>query len=43
MDVLVDERLEAEVLRQGGRHQEPGIGHQTVVIEGRFEPVEAVR
>ncbi len=41
--MLVDEALEAEVLGQGGRQEEPRVGHQAIVVEGRVEPVEAVR
>lgn len=43
VEVLIDELLQAQVLHQGGRQQEPGIGHQAVIVEGRVESVEAVR
>ena len=43
VEVLLDELLQAQVLHQGGRQQEPRIGHQTLVVKGRFKPVEAVR
>jgi hypothetical protein len=39
--VLVNQLLQTEVVSQGGRQQEPRIGHQTVVVEGHVEPVEA--
>ena len=39
----LDEFLEVQVLGQGGRQQQPGVGHQTIVVEGRVEPVQAVR
>jgi hypothetical protein len=41
--MLGDELPEAEVLSQGGRQQEPGVGHQVVVVEGHVEPVKGVR
>ena len=43
VEVFVDEGLEAEMGGQGGRQEEPGVGHQAVVIKGCVEPVEAVR
>ena len=42
VEVLIDQLPEAQMLCQGGRQQEPGSGHQAVVVEGRVEPVEAV-
>jgi hypothetical protein len=39
----LDEVLEAKMLGQGGRQQEPGVGHQAIVVEGRVEAVQAVR
>jgi hypothetical protein len=41
--MLVDERLQAEMVGQGGRQDEPGIGHQAIIVEDHVEPVEAVR
>ena len=37
--MFVDERPEAEVLGQGGRQQEPRVGHQAVVVKRGGEPV----
>jgi hypothetical protein len=31
--VLIDQSLEAQVLGQRGRQQEPRIGHQSVIVE----------
>ena len=42
-DVLIDEALQAQVLGQCRRQEEPRIGHQAIVVEGRIEAVEAVR
>jgi hypothetical protein len=41
--VLVNEVLETEMGGQGGRQEEPGVGHQAVIIERHIEAVEAVR
>jgi hypothetical protein len=41
--VLVDERSQPQVMGQGGRQEEPRIGHQAIIIEGHIESVEAVR
>ena len=38
----IDQSLQAQVESQGGRHEEPGIGHQVVVVEGRINPVDGV-
>ena len=43
VEVLIDELAEAEAVGQGGRQEEPRVGHQAVVVEGRTEPVQAVR
>jgi hypothetical protein len=40
--MLIDQLPEAEVLDQGGRQEEPRVGHQAVVVKGRGDPVEAV-
>ena len=39
----VDELLQTEMLGERGRQQQPRVGHQAVVVEGRFKPVEAMR
>jgi hypothetical protein len=41
--VLVDEITETEVMGQGGRHEQPRVGHWAIIVEGDIEPVEAVR
>jgi hypothetical protein len=41
--VDVDELLQTEMVGEGGRQEEPRVGHQAVVVEGRVKPVEAVR
>ncbi|MEX1171694.1 MAG: hypothetical protein WEG56_03670 [Chloroflexota bacterium] len=38
----VDELAETELLGQGGRQEQSRIGDETVVVEGGFQPVEAV-
>ncbi len=43
LKVLVDQLAQAQVVSEGGRQEEPRVGHQTVVVEGHIEPVEAVR
>ncbi len=42
VEMAVDQLAEPEVVGQGGRQEEPRVGHQAVVVEGRREPVEAV-
>jgi hypothetical protein len=42
VEVLPHELLQAEMLGQGGRQQEPGIGHELRPVERRVDPVEAV-
>ena len=42
VEMFVDERPEAEVLGQGGRQQEPRVGHQAGVVKRGGNPVEAV-
>ncbi len=39
----VEQSLQLEVLGQGRRKQEPGIGHKMIVIETDVEPVQGVR
>lgn len=41
--MTLDELAQAEMLGQGGRQQEPGVGHQTVVVEAGFQLVQGVR
>jgi hypothetical protein len=41
--MLVRELLQAEVMGEGGRQEEPGVGHQAIVVKRGVEPVEAVR
>ena len=43
VEVGVDELLQTEMLGERGRQQQPRVGHQAVVVEGRFNPVEAMR
>ena len=43
IEVGLDEVLQPEVVGQGGRQQEPCVGHQTLVVEGGVEAVQAVR
>ena len=42
VDTLIDQLSQAEVLGEGGRQHEPGVGDQTLVVEVHLEPVEAV-
>ena len=42
VEALPDEFGQAEVPRQGGRKEQPGIGHQTAVVEGDLDPVGVV-
>src|SRR5450759_1551857 len=41
--VRIDELAQAEMRAEGGRQEEPGVGHQAIVVEGCVEAVEAVR
>ncbi len=43
IEVALDQLTQAEVLGQGGRQEEPRVGHQALVVEGHIEAVEAVR
>jgi len=43
VETLVDELPEAQMVGQRGRQQEARVGQQALVVEGRVEPVEAVR
>lgn len=42
VEVLLDQLAEAQMLRQRSGEQQPGVGHQTPIIEGDVEPVEGV-
>jgi len=42
IDVVVEQLPQAEVLGQRGRQDEPGVGHQSLVVEGHRDGVEAV-
>ena len=42
VEALPDELGQAEVPRQGGRKEQPGIGHQAAVVEGDLDPVGVV-
>jgi hypothetical protein len=43
VQVRLDELAQAEMGGERGRQEEPGVGHQAIVVEGRIQPVEAVR
>ena len=40
--ILPDEFGQAEAQGQGGRKEQPGIGHQAAVVEGDLDPVGVV-
>ena len=42
VETLLDQLGQAEVAGQGGGKDQPGIGHQTVVIKGDLDPVGVV-
>ena len=42
VEALPDEFSQAQVPRQGGRKEQPGIGHQAAVVEGDLDPVGVV-
>ena len=42
VEVTVDELGQAQVPGQGGRKDQPGIGHQAAVVEGDLDPVGVV-
>jgi hypothetical protein len=42
VEVGIKEPQKPQVLRQGGRQHEPGIGHQMLVREGHLNRVETV-
>ena len=39
VEALLDEFGQAEMPGQGGRKEQPGIGHQAAVVEGDLDPV----
>ena len=39
VNVAVDELTQTQVLGEGHRKEQPGIGHQTVIVEGDLNPV----
>ena len=43
VEVAVGELLQTEMLGERGREEQPRIGHQAVVVEGRLKLVEAGR
>ena len=43
VQMLVDQLAQAQVLRQGGRQEQPRVGHQMVVVKGRVQAVQGVR
>ena len=40
--MTVNEFTQAHMLGQGGRKEQTGIGHQSVVVEGDLDPVGVV-
>ena len=40
---LVHQGLQAEANHEGGRHQQPGVGHQRGLVERHCNPVDAAR
>ena len=42
VEALLDEFGQAEMPGQGGRKEQPGIGHQAAVVEGDLDPVGVV-
>jgi len=43
VDVVVEQLTQAQVQGQGGRQQEPGVGHRVGVVEGHDQGVQAAR
>ena len=43
VNVVVDEFTQTQVLGQGDRKDQPGIGHQAVVVEGDLNAVGMVK
>jgi len=41
--MALDQTFQTEVVGQSGWQQETRVGHQTIVVKGRVEAVEAVR
>ncbi len=42
VDVLVEELPQTQVLGQRGGQDQPGVGHEALVVEGHLKPVQAV-
>ena len=42
VNVVVDQFTQTQVLGQGGRKEQPGIGHQAVIIEGDLDAVRVI-
>ncbi len=42
VDAIVEQLAQPEMLSQGGRGDQPGVGHGVVVVEGHRHPVEGV-
>ena len=40
--VMVDEFPQAQVLGEGHRKEQPGVGHQSAVVEGDLDPVGVI-
>jgi hypothetical protein len=43
VDELVEQLAQAQMLGQGGRGDQPGVGHRMIVVEGHADGVETVR
>jgi len=41
--MALDQTLQIEVVGQGSWQKKPSVGHRAIVVEGRVEPVQAVR
>ena len=42
VNVVVNQFTQTQALGQGGRKEQPGIGHQAVVVEGDFDAVGVI-
>ena len=40
--MVVDKFTQTQALGQGGRKEQPGIGHQAVIVEGDFDAVRVI-
>jgi len=43
IEMALDQTLQIEVVGQGSWQKKPSVGHRAIVVEGRVEPVQAVR